>query len=77
MQCCGTSGTFQQHCSQSCLYSDKTTWRPWWKIPLENPWKHHFRDSNFQNVPRCLRAQELVPLVQVPKPPIIHYQPAT
>ena len=31
----------------------------------------------FQNVPRCLRAQELVPLVQVPKPPIIHYQPAT
>ena len=28
------------------------------------------------NVPRCLGPQELVPLVRVPKPPTIHYQPA-
>ena len=47
------------------------------KIPLENPWKWHFRDSKFQNVPRCLGPQELVPLVRVPKPHTIHYQPAT
>ena len=40
--------------------------------------KRHFRDSNFQNVPRCLGPQdlELVPLVQVPKLPTICYQPA-
>ena len=30
-------------------------------IPLENPWKWHFRDSEFQNVPGCLTPQELVP----------------
>ena len=46
------------------------------KIPLENPWKWRFRDSKFQNAPRCLGPQELVPLVQVPKPPTIHCQPA-
>ena len=34
----------------SLVYSDETTWHPRWKIPLENLWKHHFRDSNFQNV---------------------------
>ena len=47
-------------------------WRnkhPRWKIPLENPWKYHFWDSKFQNVPRCLGLQELVPLAWVPKPP--------
>ena len=59
------------------IYSDKTTWRPQWKTPLENPWKHHFRDSQFQNIPKCLGPQKLVPLVRVPKPPTIHYQPAT
>ena len=37
--------------SQSCVYSDETTWRLRWKIPLENPWRRHFRDSKFQNVP--------------------------
>ena len=47
------------------------------KYLLKTPGNTISRDSNFQNVPRCLRAQELVPLVQVPKPPIIHYQPAT
>ena len=47
------------------------------KIPLENPWKWPFSDFNLQNVPRCLGPQELVPLVRVPKPPTIHYQPAT
>ena len=26
-------------------------------------WKRHFRDSGFQNVPRCLSPEELVPLV--------------
>ena len=41
----------------------------------ETPWKCHFRDSKFQNVPRCLGPQELVPLARVPKPPTIHYQP--
>ena len=71
------SWTFRQHCSQSSMYSGKTTWRLWWKIPLENPWKRHFRDSKFQNVPRCLGPQEFVPLVRVPKLPTIHYQPAT
>ena len=68
----GTPGTFQWH-----VYSDKTRWHPWWKIHLENPWRRHFRDFKFQNVPRCLGPQELVPLVQVPKLPTIHYQPAT
>ena len=33
------------------------------KILLEYPWKWHFRDSKFQNVPRCLGPQELVLLV--------------
>ena len=47
------------------------------KIPLENTWKWPFSDFNLQNVPRCLGPQELVPLVRVPKPPTIHYQPAT
>ena len=47
-------GTFRQNFSQSCVHSNETTWCLQWKIPLENPWKHHFRESNFQNVPRCL-----------------------
>ena len=42
-----------------------------------NPWKCHFWGSKFQNVPRCLGPQKLVPLVRVPKLPTIHYQPAT
>ena len=42
-----------------------------------NPWKCHFWGSKFQNVPRCLSPQELVPLVRVPKLPMVHYQPAT
>ena len=29
-------------------------------IPLENHWKWHFRDSKFQNVPRCLSPKKLV-----------------
>ena len=33
--------------------------------------------DKIQNVPRCLGPQELVPLVRVPEPPTIHYQPAT
>ena len=41
-----------------------------------NPWKCHFWGSKFQNVPRCVSPQELGPLVRVPKPPTIHYQPA-
>ena len=36
--------------ASSLVYSDETTWHLRWKIPLENLWKHHFRDSNFQNV---------------------------
>lgn len=63
MWCCGIPGTFQQHCSQSCLYSDETTWRLWCKIPLEDPWKCHFHDSKFYNVPICLVPQELVPFI--------------
>ena len=77
MWCHGTPETFHWRCFQFCVYSDKTTWLPQWKIPLENPWKCHFWDSKFQNVPRYLSPQELVPLVQVPKLPTIHYQPAT
>ena len=54
--------SFRRHCSQSCAYSDETTWYPrWWRIPLENPWKCHFRDSKFHNVARCHGPQELVP----------------
>ena len=55
-------------------HKDDFAWRPsiypwphWWhpqcKIPLENPWKHHFWDSKFQNDPWCHSPQELVPLV--------------
>ena len=73
----GTPGTFRRHCFQSCVYSDETTWRPRWKIPIEHPWRRDFRDSKFQNVPRCLGPQKRAPLVRVPKPPTIHYQPAT
>ena len=76
MWCLGTPGTFWRHCSQSCVYSDETTWHPRWKMPLENPWKCHFCDSKFQNIPSFLDPQELVPLVRVPKPPAIHYQPS-
>ena len=47
------------------------------QIPCENLWKRHFQDSNFQHVPSCPDPQELVPLVRFPKPPAIHYQPAT
>ena len=68
---------FGQHCSQSCVHFDETTWRPQWETPLENPWKRHFRGSNFQNIPRCLGPQELAPLARVQKAPTIHYQPAT
>ena len=49
------------HCSQSCVYSDETTWCPQWKMWHENLWKRNFRDSKFQNVPRCLRLNKLVP----------------
>ena len=57
----------------------------WWnnmatavEIPLGNPWKRHFRDpKNFQNVPRCLSPEKLVPSVLVLKLPTIHYQCAT
>ena len=30
-------------------------------VPLEDPWKCHFRDSAFQNVARCHGPQEFVP----------------
>ena len=30
-------------------------------VPLENPWKCHFRDSKFQNVAKCHDPQEFVP----------------
>ena len=33
------------------------------KTPLENRWKWCFQDSKFQNGPRCLGPQELVPFV--------------
>ena len=45
-----------------CAYSDETTWHPrWWRMPLENPRKCHFRDSKFHNVASCHVPQELVP----------------
>ena len=47
----------------------------WWNnmaSAVENPWKCHFWDSLFQNIPRCLGPQELLPLVRVPKPPTLH-----
>ena len=59
------------------MYSDKTSWHLQWETPLEKPWKRHLQESNFQNVPRCLGPQELVPLVRVSESPTIHYQPAT
>ena len=43
---------------------------------IEHPWRRDFRDSKFHNVPRCLDPQKRAPLVRVPKPPTIHYQPA-
>ena len=77
MRCFGTPETFRRHSSQSCVYSDETALRPWWKVPAENPWKNHFGDSKFQNVSRFRGPQELAPLVRVPKPPTTHYQPAS
>ena len=49
----GVPETVWWHCSQSCVYSNETkiTWRPRWKIPLENLWKRHFWSAIFQNVP--------------------------
>ena len=44
----GMPGTFWLHCSQSCVYSDKTTWRLQWETPLKNPWRRHYRDSDFK-----------------------------
>ena len=46
-------GTFQRHCSQSCMYSDETTWRPQWKIqctavPLETSGKAISKTLNFK-----------------------------
>ena len=32
----------------------KWWWRPQWKIPPENPWKRHFQDSKFQNIPTIM-----------------------
>ena len=44
---------------QSCMYCNETkiTWRPQWKIPLENLWTHHFRDcySKCPQMPRPSR----------------------
>ena len=61
------------------MYSDETTCCLQWKtVLLKTPGNaNDFRVSKFQNVPRCLSPQELVPLVRVPKSPTIHYQPAT
>ena len=44
----GMPGTFWLHCSQSCVYPDKTTWRLQWETPLKNPWRRHYRDSDFK-----------------------------
>ena len=41
------------------MYCEETTWCARWKIPLENPWKHHFWDSKFQNVLRRLGPKTL------------------
>ena len=48
--------------SLACILM-KQRWHPRWKIPFENPWKLHFQDSKFQNVPRHLSPQEIMPLV--------------
>ena len=44
----GMPGTFWLHCSQSCMYSDKTTWCLQWETPLKNPWRRHYQDSDFK-----------------------------
>ena len=44
----GMPGTFWLPCSQSCVYSDKTTWHLQWETPLKNPWRRHYRDSDFK-----------------------------
>ena len=62
------------------MYSDKKTWRLQWKIALENSGNAISNSLKFQKLmylDASIGAQELVPLVQVPKPPTIHYQPAT
>ena len=44
------------------------------KYLLKTPGNAISETLKFQDVPRCLSPQELVPLVQVPKLPTIHYQ---
>ena len=43
--------SFRRHCSQSCAYSDETTWHPrWWRIPLllKTPENAIFETLNFK-----------------------------
>ena len=44
----GMARTFWRHCSQSWVYSDKTTWCLQWETPLKNPWTRHYWDSGFK-----------------------------
>ena len=47
------------------------------KIPLEKPWKRHSETLIFKIPLDAPALEKRVPLVRVPKPPTIHYQPAT
>ena len=68
-------GHFNPYSAVFCPYSDETKRPLWWKIPLKTPGSAISETLNF----KCpfKMSQELVPLVQVPKPPTIHYQLAT
>ena len=43
--------TFRLHCSQFWVYSHKSTWCLWWKIPLENPGNGISEALNFKMSP--------------------------
>ena len=47
------------------------------KYFLKTPGNAISKTLNFKMSLECLGPQELVPLVEVPKPPTIRYQPAT
>ena len=48
VRCHGMPGTFRWYCSQSCMYSDETAWRPCWKISLETPGNTISKTPNFK-----------------------------
>ena len=48
VRCHRTPETFHWRCFQFCVYSDKTTWLPQWKISLGNPGNSISETLNFK-----------------------------